>query len=203
MSVIKSETSRMNGNISQGPVTLEGKARSAQNATKHGLTGGPTVLPGESQAEYDAFLRSFIHQFSPVNPIERDLVDEMASSRWRLRRIARMENALMQQAINKQVEALGPGADPDFAQALALADLAENSKGMRMLDRYSRTLRRSYEKAHQELLALQSSRPEQNEPEPDYSVLPTPSKNAASFLEAVLPYVSKQNAQPLEIRRAA
>jgi hypothetical protein len=208
MSSLHSETARANGSKSKGPVTLEGKAKSSQNAMKHGLAGGPTVLPHESQQEFDELHADLIHNFRPANSVERDLVHEIVCSRWRLGRIQRMECALMSQAVERKLEILGEDADIGTAEALAFAELAENSKGLRLVERYSRSLRRSYEKAWQELERLKRERAEQNEPEPepetDYSsLMGDPRFQDNGFMNAVLPYVHKQNQLAPETRKAA
>ena len=164
------EASILNGAKSNGPVTPEGRAASAQNARKHGLTGGAVVLPHESQAGYDALRASFLKRFGPSDELELDLIQEMVDSRWRLRRIEAMEAALIQQGIKQQMEAMGEDADPATAQLLAYAELAENSKGLRLLNRYAKDLRRCYEKAMKEFQALKSAALETEEQsEPDYS----------------------------------
>src|SRR5215217_7839183 len=165
MSTLQSETARLNGVKSNGPVTHEGKIRSSQNAMKHELSGGPVVLPNESQQEFDELWAAYMRKFRPADSIERDLIHEIVCSRWRLRRIERMEAAIMAEAVRRQIDILGEDADPLQAEALAFADLADNSKGLRLIERYGRSLRRSYEKAWQELLRLQEQRAEQNEPE--------------------------------------
>ena len=205
MSTLQSETSRLNGAKSNGPVTQEGKAKSCQNAMKHGLSGGPVVLPNESQQEFDELWAGFVRKFRPADSIERDLIHEIVCSRWRLRRLERMEAAIMAQAVRRQIEILGEEADPFQAEALAFADLADNSKGLRLIERYGRSLRRSYEKAWQELLRLQEERAEQNEPETtDYSSLKgLPAYHNAPFMNAIAPYVSKQNQIAPENKRAA
>src|SRR5262245_57278317 len=49
----RAEASRRNGAKSRGPRTLEGKARSAQNALKHGMRAEKyLVLPDEDAAEF-------------------------------------------------------------------------------------------------------------------------------------------------------
>jgi hypothetical protein len=51
----RAEASRKNGTKSRGPKTLEGKARSAQNALKHGMRAQKfLVLPDEDAAEFAA-----------------------------------------------------------------------------------------------------------------------------------------------------
>ncbi len=143
----KAEASRTNGAKSNGPVTEAGKATSAQNARTHGLTGATVVLPHESQSDYDALLASFITRFQPADEVERDLIREAVNARWRLRRVEAMESAVMQKAIDEQMAQLGDAADPAIAHLLAYAEVAENSKGLRLLNRYAKDLRRTYEKA--------------------------------------------------------
>lgn len=168
----QAEASRINGAKSNGPLTAEGRAASAQNARKHGLTGGAVVLPHESQAKYDALRDSFVNRLRPSDETELDLIQEMVDSRWRLRRIEAMEAALIQNGINQQMDAMGDDADPETARFLAYAELAENSKGLRLLNRYAKDLRRSYEKAFKEFMELHcgdlAAVPEsQPEPQPD------------------------------------
>ena len=162
----KAETARSNGAFSKGPATEQGKAISAQNSLKHGLTSSRIVLPGESQEEYDALEASIISRFKPVGELEMELAKEMASARWRLRRIDIMETAVFKKAIRQQQELLGPDAGPDEVRDAAYAEVAE-SKTLRMLSRHQGQLRRAYEKAWKEILLIQDDRlteEEQNEP---------------------------------------
>jgi hypothetical protein len=153
----KAATARVNGAKSNGPVTEEGKARSSQNSLKHGLNSSRVVLEHESQEEYDELEASIANRFKPADTIEGELVKEMAESRWRLRRVAEMESALIARAIRRQMEELGPDADPAEARALAYADVAE-SKSFRSLGRHQAQLRRAYEKAWKELERIQDDR---------------------------------------------
>jgi hypothetical protein len=197
----QAEASRINGARSNGPSTPEGRAISSRNARTHGLTGGDVVLPHESQEQYDALLASFVKRFRPTDETEFDLIREMVNSRWRLRRIESMEVALIQRAVNQQMEAMGNDVDPAEAQSLAYAELAENSKGLRLLNRYAKDLRRSYEKALAEFMELQCGDlcqiPESREAqsEPDYTALRNePGSHSAGFMKAIQPYVQKQEA---------
>ena len=53
LSLVRAAASRRNGAKSRGPKTPEGKARSAQNALKHGLRAQKCiVLPSENAAEF-------------------------------------------------------------------------------------------------------------------------------------------------------
>jgi len=86
MSTSKSDAARTNGAQSHGPITPEGKAKSALNSLRHGLTAKAVVLGDESQEAYDALLAAYTDRFQPADQVELDLVESMTLSRWRLRR---------------------------------------------------------------------------------------------------------------------
>ena len=155
----KAATSRINGSKSQGPVTPEGKAKSAQNALKHGLSSSRVVLPGESQEAFDQLEASLLDTLKPATDFERELVREMTSARWRLRRIEEMETALVQREMHKLAEEQGEEADLDEIRMQAYVEVAE-SRAFRNLTRHQGQLRRAYEKAWKELQALQLHRVE-------------------------------------------
>ena len=77
------------------PKTPEGKAKSAQNATKHGLTASHDVIKGESQEEFDAHRQGFLDTFNPQNAVEHFLADHAASLAWRLKRASRIQNEIV------------------------------------------------------------------------------------------------------------
>lgn len=162
----KAEIARSNGARSNGPITLEGKARSAQNSLKHGLNSSRVVLPHESQQDYDALEASILNRFKPADELEIELATEMAAARWRLRRIEEMEAAIFKKAIREQRELQGADADPEDVRDAAYAEVAE-SKTMRTLVRNQNQLRRAFDKAWRDLESLQNLRAEQeiqNEP---------------------------------------
>ncbi len=94
----KIETSRANGRLSRGPATAEGRAASSRNALKFGffadLNHGIALLPGESQAEYDAFRARLIETYQPADEEDELLVARVAAAGWRLRRFPAVEAAL-------------------------------------------------------------------------------------------------------------
>src|SRR6202521_3109250 len=87
--------SRANGARSLGPETPEGKCRSSQNATRHGLLSDCVVLPCESREGFDGLLAQHIQRFGPLDGVEFGMVEEMAASYWRLRRSWAIENSLL------------------------------------------------------------------------------------------------------------
>lgn len=86
------EANRSNAQKSTGPRTPEGKARSRLNALKHGLHAKHLILDGpEDEAEFHRFLRALRADFRPTGHAERQLVDQLAASVWRLQRCRRQE----------------------------------------------------------------------------------------------------------------
>jgi hypothetical protein len=62
----RAAASRKNGAKSRGPKTPEGKARSAQNALKHGLRAQKyVVLPDEDAAAFEALEAALMEELAP------------------------------------------------------------------------------------------------------------------------------------------
>ena len=67
----RAEASRQNGAKSRGPKTAEGRARSAQNALKHGMRAQKhLVLPDEDAAEFDALEAALVEELAPVGALQ-------------------------------------------------------------------------------------------------------------------------------------
>ncbi len=149
--------SRTNGAKSRGPATTIGRAISAQNSTAHGLAGAKLiVIEGESTDRWQALLQACHREFQPETEIENELVTEIAAARWRLRRCWSMETSLFDMEIAKQREnpEFGPQDYPS-QHASAARDLGQN---MRLMDRYETRMRRSYERAVENLYQLRARR---------------------------------------------
>ena len=91
---------RDNAKYSTGPKTEEGKARSARNAEKHGLTAHWTTIAGELNDDFTDLLASYADRFNPQGEFEADLVRQLAVTQFRLGRAARLETSLLCDAIN-------------------------------------------------------------------------------------------------------
>src|ERR1035438_3026608 len=87
-----------NAHLSTGPRTAEGKARSSQNARKHGLTAAQVVIAAEDREEFEEFLLDLQAEIRPAGALHQILFDELAASAWNLRRIRRMEAEITAQA---------------------------------------------------------------------------------------------------------
>src|SRR3954471_3495512 len=92
---LQKDASRTNGALSNGPVTGEGKARSSQNATKHGIFSKKVIVEGESQEEFEQLAESINARWSPATEEEQEAVRELIHLRWRIRRASTVETTLL------------------------------------------------------------------------------------------------------------
>jgi hypothetical protein len=89
---------RANARHSTGPRTPAGKQRSSLNALRHGLTSRTVVLPSEDLAAYRRLTQEFFDEYQPQGPTEKQLVQELAATAWRLNRIPALEADLLARA---------------------------------------------------------------------------------------------------------
>lgn len=76
-----------------GPRTPAGKTKSKFNALKHGILSSAAVLETESAGEYSRFVSELADVLEPVGRLEETLVEKIASTIWRHRRLLRAEAA--------------------------------------------------------------------------------------------------------------
>jgi hypothetical protein len=93
-SEVQIAANRQNAKRSTGPRTVEGKHRSAQNATKHGLTAEAVLLPGEDREQLHALLELMRLEFGPFNPLQQEQARRATFLMWRLRRVPALEIAI-------------------------------------------------------------------------------------------------------------
>jgi hypothetical protein len=84
-----------NAQHSSGPRTETGKAASSQNALKHGLTAKTILLPGEDEAAYRKMCEGMIESFEPTYEPEKELLQLLCDTQWRLQRCGRIEAAIL------------------------------------------------------------------------------------------------------------
>ena len=149
---------RANSTLSTGPRTEEGKARSSGNALKTALTGRTVLLPSDDAAAYEHYLDSFSRDFQPVGLRESELVQSIADTNWRLRRIPTLEFALYARGHAQFAEQFAN--EPADAQT-ALINLETYlfyEKQFRNLQLQETRLRRQREKDLADLRTLQQER---------------------------------------------
>jgi hypothetical protein len=152
--------SRANGARSKGPVTAEGKQRSAQNALRHGLLANTVVLSDENPEHFEGLVAAYVAKFQPADRVELSLVEQMAAAEWRQQRSWAIERAIVEKKLAESNET--PGLDR-IADAIAM--LAAGPE-LALMHRYEYRQNRMYHRAFQNLLALRKAFMP-NEPNPD------------------------------------
>jgi len=151
--------SRANGARSRGPRSPQGKARSSQNAIRHGLLARCVVMAGESSQGFDALLQQHQARFRPVDGVDQGYIEEMAAATWRMRRAWAMETRLFDDAVAAQ-----PAGDERGRMAAALARLAPRPE-FALLHRYETRLQMHYQRAlHKFLLVREACIPKEPSP---------------------------------------
>ena len=182
---LKSETSRINGAKSNGPITPEGKSRSSANSRKHGLTSASILIPGESADDLRLLAADYMDRFQPQDGVEADLVEVMIAARWRLRRLLVIEAHQLEVEClrhRKVLDADFYNLEPEDHLAHAFQKLSNNGLSLTLILRYETTINRSYNKALEQLQKLQANRPPVpvgsfgNPPEPAPETEPRPSE---------------------------
>lgn len=73
-----------------GPRSAEGKARSAINAVRHGLSGRGLLLPGEDENEYARRMDEIFIALAPENEAQAEMVALVGDDLWKLSRLERI-----------------------------------------------------------------------------------------------------------------
>jgi len=92
--------SRANGARSRGPVTPQGKLRSARYNVGRGLLARTVVLDGESLPRFHTLMTSLQEELKPETAIENLLIHKMAVSHWRLMRVWGLERSGLSNEVN-------------------------------------------------------------------------------------------------------
>jgi hypothetical protein len=160
VSEAKLAANRRNALFSSGPTSDPGKAKSCLNALKTGLTGQTVLLPTEDAAEYRAHIQDFENEFHPVGRFECDLVQAIADTAWRLKRIPRLEMAIYAQGSVEFAEQFAQH-EPEMRRAMIeLQTYTAYEKQLRNLQIQEARLHRRYIKDIDALVALQKQRQE-------------------------------------------
>ena len=156
--------SRTNGACSSGPATTEGKAASAQNASRHGLCSkARRYLPGEDPAEFTAKRDALLAQHAPGGEPDRViLVDQLAWNFFLRDRSFRLEGAHDDSLVQGDGDRF---ADPEAA---ILQDLRLQTVLTRYRSALWREIKDILKLLNQPPPPLARQQEEPDEPEPDW-----------------------------------
>jgi hypothetical protein len=153
--------SRDNGKLSHGPTTTAGKLRASANSTRHGMLARCILIEGEGADTFALLHQQYIDRINPTDGIEISLVEELAATVWRQRRLWRLETDLINEAARKHT---GPG-DRITGAFSALSRGPE----LHLIDRYESRLQRSFQRTLKNLQLLREiERPD----DPEIAELP-------------------------------
>ena len=115
---------RENAKSSTGPKTEAGKAASAQNARRHGLSALNILVPADRLDEFKEMYARYYDEIKPIGEIQTDYFEQLVHAKWNL----------------------------NIARELHVSALLEtDDKKIAVAARYIAQFERSYAKAHQAL----------------------------------------------------
>ncbi len=116
---------RSNSRLSTGPTTSSGKDASSQNAIRHGLFSSRLLLPDEDAAEFHSMHEDLRLALRPADAIENALVDRIAVTLWRQRRLVGSESAAiaLSRQKNRVSRAVSEELDLNYGSRLKPEDL--------------------------------------------------------------------------------
>jgi hypothetical protein len=148
-----------------GPRSIEGKAKSAQNARRHGYAGATVVIDEEDREAYDLHLDSYLQTFNPVTQPECDSIRRAAYAQWRYDRLISIETGLLDLDLSLE----GPAIDTkvhgelEHHHRLALAFASQvgtngSSNPLELCRSYLTTAQRDIERSIKFFYFLQKNR---------------------------------------------
>jgi hypothetical protein len=128
-----------NAQLSTGPVSVEGKARSAQNARRHGFTARHVNITPDDRAEFTELETALRLRTRPADCLEEEIFHRILTHTWNLRRIEAFESLIL-------------------AETNPLAESDPFAGKLERYARYRRDLERGLYRAMKELSKLQTER---------------------------------------------
>ncbi|MDE1969096.1 MAG: hypothetical protein KGI92_09325 [Alphaproteobacteria bacterium] len=142
---------RRNAAKSTGPKTAEGKGVANRNALRHGLTARHLVLFDEGLTDFAQFHAELRSALAPEDAIEETLAERVVLCAWRLRRMSRIEAAILKDAESHVGTSAAHGTELGVGFCRAALELA-------ILARYESTLDRALRQAEMQLERRQARR---------------------------------------------
>jgi hypothetical protein len=189
---IRALISRANAQKSTGPRTPAGRQRSSMNAFKHGLTGSRLILQPDEMEAYNRLSDALISELKPMTELERQAVQKIIDTHFRLNRLAGVENNVFNFGL---IDNTTDSPEDDRIEIMIAQTRAwiERSGSFDVLGRYEARLTRQVLQFTHELERLQADRErrEFNESFREPEEIKPDTSNPASFGRA--PSVSEGN----------
>ncbi len=150
---------RANAKKSTGPRTPEGKARSSQNARRHGVTAQTLIMTEEDRKAYHAFFVEMMADLAPVGAMETFLAQSVAQEAWRLDHVRAQCNNLI--AIG-HFDGTADLYNTDHAEihtaVTAAAVTRDQAEKLERLSLYQQRIHSAFQKHNADLKKLQAER---------------------------------------------
>jgi hypothetical protein len=148
---------RANAQHSTGPKTDAGKQASRFNAIKHNLTGQSLILQPDEFDAYDRLTKALRDELDPKTELERQTVQKIIDTNFRLNRIAGLENNMLNFGLWEKQQETQSDERLDVMKAQTLAWM-ERAKSFDLLGRYESRLTKQLLLFTRELERLQGDR---------------------------------------------
>jgi hypothetical protein len=143
---------RKNAQKSTGPRTPEGKARSAMNAVKHGLSSHCCrPLPGEDLAEFNAHQEEMLFELDPDGVMESFLAERIIRLSWLLMRASRFTITAMHELYKQTASKSDAKKHPDFHIGRMIVSDFSEARVIERLSKYEHRLETSLFKSMRQL----------------------------------------------------
>ena len=203
---------RANSQLSTGPRTAEGKAKSSLNAVRTGLTGRAILLSAAEGDAYELHVARFACDLNPIGDREAELVQSLADTQWRLNRIPILEAGIYAARRLEYADLFLEEADENIRALLLQTYIWEtNRRIFNNLSLQESRLRRNYAKDLAELQSLQQRRKDEEQPSAPSQVQGTkplatkPMSQAIGFESSEEPteLPAMENVAPIELPDSA
>lgn len=127
LSLQKLSANRRNAQLSTGPKTALGKAKSALNAVKHGIFTNELMknVSGEELQNFEVLKLGLVESLKPKDQMQAILCDKVTIDAWRLRKVLAFEHGAMQlETLNLDAS----GSPVNFSDRKAIVYNMENHK---------------------------------------------------------------------------
>ena len=138
----------------------------SKNSLRHGLLSKDVTLPEEDSEAFAEVNKRMSDQFAPEGPLEELLVERLAASVWRLRRVVCLEAGVIAFRTTEARTELAASSHDGNSVALGLIRDATGADALSKLSRYERGLERGLYRALHELQRLQAARRDEDVPPP-------------------------------------
>ncbi len=156
---------RNNARKSTGPKTVEGKQRSALNATRHGILSQVIHLPEEELNSYHEFTEQYVASLNPVGMVETQLANSCADLQFRLHRLAAAEHNLFAIGHDEQGDLWNTGHAESHAALTMAETLRQAANPLALLTLYESRLNRRFLQTLKQLRDIQQDRKQQEQTE--------------------------------------